>query len=127
MKYVYPAVFSEDGNSILVSIPDLTGCHTFADSLPEAIAMARDAMAMWLCIAEDKNESPPVPSKNLKGDGGFVSLIDTDTLEYLRLTDNREVKKTLSVPGWLNAKAELAGINFSAILQDGLKNALHMQ
>ncbi|MDA8335964.1 MAG: hypothetical protein M0Z41_13440 [Peptococcaceae bacterium] len=55
---------------------------------------------------------------------GFVSLIDADTTEYRRENDNRAVKKTLSIPSWLNAKAEKAGINFSQVLQEALKQRL---
>ena len=43
MKYVYPAVFTPEDGKMLVSVPDLKGCHTFGDDLAEAIEMAVDA------------------------------------------------------------------------------------
>lgn len=126
MKYVYPAIFTEENGQYLVTVPDLSGCHTFGDSLNEAIEMARDAMAMWLCIAEDKKEEIPVPSLNLTADDGIVSYVDVDTVAYRRQTDNKAVKKTLSIPSWLNAQAELSGINFSNVLQNALMEQLNI-
>lgn len=124
MKYVYPVIFTQEDNKYLVSVPDLSGCHTFGDDLSDAIEMARDAMAMWLCIAEDNKEKIPTPSINLKSDSGIVSLIDINTEAYRKKTDSRAVKKTLSLPSWLNTRAELEGINFSAVLQEALKDRL---
>ena len=126
MKYVYPVVFTKEDNNYLVSVPDLPGCHTFGETFCEAIEMARDAMAMWLCIAEDKKEKIPEPTMNFKSNIGTVSYIDVDTIAYRRATDNKAVKKTLSVPSWLNTQAELAGLNFSAVLQEGLKKQLNI-
>lgn len=126
MKYVYPAVFTEENGQYLVSVPDLSGCHTFGDSLPEAIEMARDAISMWLCIAEDRKEAIPKPTIGLKPDKGTVSLVDVDTVAYRRKSDNKAVKKTLSLPSWLNTQAEIAGVNFSAVLQEALMERLHI-
>jgi len=127
MKYVYPAIFTNDGEYYNVRVPDLPGCFTFGNTLVDAIEMARDALSMWLCDAEDKKEIVPTPSEpqNITREpNSFVNLIDVDTIEYRRENDNRAVKKTLSIPSWLNAKAEKAGVNFSQILQNALKNHL---
>lgn len=130
MKYVYPVVFTHEANIYNVSVPDLPGCFTFGNNLLEAIEMARDAISMWLCDAEDKNESIPAASDlnmiNCELES-FINLIDVDTTEYRRENDNRAVKKTLSIPHWLNAKAEKAGINFSQTLQKALKQQLEIQ
>lgn len=126
MKYVYPAVFTEEDGRYLASAPDLSGCHTFGDTLPEAIEMARDAMSMWLCVAEDNKEEMPQPTMNLNVTDGTVSLIDIDTIAYRRKTDSKAVKKTLSVPSWLNTQAEIAGVNFSAVLQEALMERLNI-
>lgn len=128
MKYVYPVVFFPEGDGRYnVWVPDLPGCRTFGGNIADAIDMARDAVSMWLCDAEDKNEPIPKvsePSALECPSEGFVSLIDADTTQYRRENDNRAVKKTLSIPSWLNAKAEKAGINFSQTLQDALKQRL---
>jgi predicted RNase H-like HicB family nuclease len=124
MKYVYPAVFTPEDSNILVSVPDLPGLHTFGSTVAEAIYMAQDAIEMWLWDAENKNEAiPPASSqantaKRCKGSKQFVSLVAADTDEYRRQTETRSVKKTLSIPAWLNDKAEKANVPFSQILPD---------
>ena len=123
---MYIPQYTEENGQYLVSAPDLKGCHTFGDDLSEAIEMARDAMAMWLCEAEDRKEAIPKASMDIKADGGFVSYIDVDTIEYRRQTDSRAVKKTLSIPSWLNTQAELSGINFSNVLQNALIKELNI-
>lgn len=130
MKYVYPVIFTPEDTSFNVTVPDLPGCFTFGDDLVEAIEMARDAISMWLVDAEDKNE--PIPTAAQLQDisyepGSFINFIDIDTVEYRRENDNRAVKKTLSIPNWLNTKAEKAGINFSQTLQKALKQQLGIQ
>jgi predicted RNase H-like HicB family nuclease len=132
MKYVYPAVFTPEDGNILVSVPDLSGLHTFGSTVAEAIYMAQDAIEMWLWDAENKNEAIPSASsqadvvKKFHGPEQFVSLVAADTDEYRRQTETRSVKKTLSIPGWLNDKAEKANAPFSQILQQGLKEYLHV-
>ena len=102
-NYVYPAVFhpNEDDSSITVIVPDLPGCITEGKDLADALFMAEDAVSMWLWYAEDSHT--PIPAAT---------------------QPPRTVKKTLSIPSWLNAQAEQAGINFSAVLQEALKARL---
>lgn len=126
MKYAYPAIltYDKDENCYYVNFPDIEGCFTDGKTLPEAIEMGEDALALMLCQIEDDSAPIPVPTdvKAIKAaPNETVSLIFADTMEYRRLYDNKAVKKTLSVPSWLNAMAERKGANFSAILQSGLK------
>ncbi|GMO29926.1 MAG: type II toxin-antitoxin system HicB family antitoxin [Termitinemataceae bacterium] len=130
MKYVYPAILTNEGDNILVSVPDLPGLHTFGNSLADALCMAQDAIEMWLWDAENNKEAIPAPSSQnavsdlAKCPNQMVSLVVADTDEYRRQYDTRAVKKTLSIPAWLNHKAEKANAPFSRILQDGLKEYL---
>nr|WP_010252997.1 type II toxin-antitoxin system HicB family antitoxin [Treponema primitia] len=132
MKYVYPAVFTEEDGKVLVRVPDLPGLYTFGSSVADAIYMAQDAIEMWLWDAENKKEPIPAVSgqkiiaKQCKGTNSFVSLVAADTDEYRRQTETRAVKKTLSIPSWLNDRAEKANAPFSQILQEGLKEYLHV-
>ena len=121
MKYVYPAIFIEDDGKIGVDIPDIKGCHTFGDNLTEAMEMAKDALEMMLVSYEDDNQDIPAPSKmkDIKADG-FVSYVLADTDEWRREFDSKAVKKTLSIPSWLNFRAERADINFSQTLKEAL-------
>ena len=121
MKYVYPAIFVEDDGTIGVDFPDIKGCHTFGDNLADAMEMAKDALEMMLVSYEDDGQEIPTPSKikDIKTKG-FISYVLADTNEWRREFDSRAVKKTLSIPSWLNSMAERAAINFSQTLQEAL-------
>lgn len=126
MKYVYPAIFEEaEEGGYNVKVPDIPGTFTCGDDMADAIYMAEDVIAMMLADYEDEKKTVPVPSKieDIKTDR-IVSLVVADTDEWRKLVDNRAVKKTLSIPGWLNAKAEKAALNFSQVLQEALCSKL---
>lgn len=132
MKYVYPAIFTQEAGNVLVSVPDLPGCHTFGGTLADALYMAQDAVEMWLWDAENNREAIPPASpqgeiaKQCTAENQFVNLIAADTDEYRKRNDTRAVKKTLSIPSWLNYEAEKANAPFSQILQQALKEYLHV-
>ena len=131
MKYVYPALFHTEDNKILVDVPDLQFIHTFGDDMPDALDMAKDAIEMWLWDAENKGTPIPSPSDYYTvlasaRNGFIVSMVSADTDEYRKQYDTRAVKKTLSIPAWLNYQAEEANAPFSQILQQGLKEYLHV-
>ncbi len=128
MKYVYPAIFTPlPSGEYDVRVPDLPGCITCGKDLADAIEMVQDAAAMWLTDAEDNQENIPSPSdKPAIESPQFINFIVADTDAYRRENDNRAVKKTLTIPSWLNSKAEKAGINFSQTLQNALKNQLNI-
>lgn len=129
MKYAYPAIFTpaEEGG-FDVKVPDLPGCRTCGDDLADAIFMAEDAVSMWLWAAENKHEAiPPATQLPPVEAPQFINYVYADTDAYRKKNDTRAVKKTLSIPLWLNALAEDAGVNFSQILQDALKERLGVQ
>lgn len=129
-KYVYPAVFTlEEEGMYSVFFPDLEGCYTCGDDLNDALMMAEDILAFVLYDYETERKKIPEPSKRediTLSDGDFVNYVACDTLEYAKLHDNKAVKKTLTIPSWLNDKAEAEGINFSGVLQSALKKQLHI-
>lgn len=129
MKYIYPAVFSKDGDFYVVNFPDLDSCYTQGESLQEAFEMASDVLCLMLYSMEEDGIEIPGPSdiRDIKTSGDeFVSLISCDTIEYRQFFDNKAVKKTLTIPSWLNKMSEQNGINFSAVLQRALKEELHI-
>ena len=131
MKYAYPAIIKqEDGGLYSVEFPDIDGCVTSGSSLPDAIEMAEDALCLMLYDMEEDGTVIPAPS-NLKAvqssTDAIVSLVCCDTIEYRKLYNNKAVKKTLSIPAWLNTMAERADLNFSSVLQDALKLRLDIQ
>ena len=129
-KYVYPAIFSpsEDGG-FTVSFPDVSGCYTEGDTLAEAMEQAKDALCLILYDLEEREESIPVPTSIndvVTENVDIVSLVACDTLEYRKFFDKKAVKKTLTIPNWLNTMAERADINFSTALQEALIEKLNI-
>lgn len=123
-KYVYPAIFTpEEGGGYSVFFPDLDGCYTCGDDLQDVMFMANDVLAFVLYDYEAEGKEIPVPSKAediQKEAGDFVNYVACDTVEYARMHDNRAVKKTLTIPQWLNDAALRCNINFSQVLQEAL-------
>ena len=131
-KYVYPAIFTPEDGGYSIAFPNVETCFTEGDTLAEAMENANDALSMVLDHMERNNEDIPKASRieevlGTVAKGEFVTLISCDTNEYRRTHDNRAVKKTLSIPSWLNEMAERAGVNFSAVLQNALKQQLNIQ
>jgi len=125
MKTVYPVVLTPCDIGYLVTVPDLD-INTQGTDLAEAIEMARDAISLWGITQEDLGKAIPSPSSVLpdhKPDE-ICTLVDVDFAAYRRANDSRAVKKTLSIPSWLNVEAEKAGVNFSRTLQDALMQQL---
>lgn len=129
-KYIYPAIFTpEEGGIYSITFPDISGCYTCGDDLADGIEMAQDALALMLTHLEDEKREIPSPSainSLIVEKDAFVTYISCDTTVYRRLMNNTAVKKTLSIPSWLNDSAVAAGINFSQVLQDALKQQLHI-
>lgn len=129
-KYIFPAIFTseyEGGYSIV--FPDIKGCYTCGDTLGDGLYMAEDALSLMLVQLEDEKKSIPEPSEINKldmKDNEFATLISVDTAVYRKTLNNMAVKKTLSIPQYLNQAAVAAGINFSQVLQEALKERLHM-
>jgi len=127
MKYVYPVIIYPDDDKIAVTVPDLPGCHTFGDDIADALDMAKDAIEMWLWNAENTEIEIPDASEKIEVDtkkNEILSLVVADTDEWRKAHETRAIKKTLSIPAWLNYQAEKANAPFSQILQQGLKEHL---
>ncbi len=120
-RYVYPALFDpaeEEGYT--VTFPDLPGCITEGDNMEEALRTAEAALRLHLYGMEEDREVIPQPSRSETIDAGegFVSLVTAWMPLIREQMNNRAVKKTLTIPKWLNDEAEKAGVNFSQLLQD---------
>ena len=131
MKYVFPAIFTpEEKGMYSVSFPDIKGCYTCGDNLEHAIVMAEDALCLTLYDMEiNKDSIPSASSISSVGtnDNEIVTLIRCDTEFYKRFYKSKAIKKTLSIPEWLNEAAIAQGLNFSQILQDGIKSELNLR
>ncbi len=129
-RHVYPAIFSkEDDGGYSVMFPDIESCYTSGDDMADAINMAEDVLCLMLYDMEKDGKTIPTPSdiKVIQTDQkSVVSLVGCDTDFYRRYYENKSVKKTLTIPMWLNERAERANINFSGVLQEALKTQLHI-
>ena len=129
-KYVYPAVFTpEEDGKYSVFFPDLDGCYTCGDDLQDAIVMTEDVLALYLYDEEVAQNEIPKSSTTAEielKDGEFVNYIACDTIEYAKMHNNRAVKKTLTIPEWLNEAATRAGVNYSQVLQEALMSKLNI-
>ena len=121
----YPVVFHPEETGYSVSVPDLEGCFTQGDTMDEALEMVQDAIGLML---EDCKEIPAAsnPASIRTEAGEFVVVVPFDQLAYQRRNNTKAVKKTLSIPSWLNEAAEDAHLNFSSVLQNALKQQLHI-
>lgn len=121
---VFPAIFTYDSKYYNVDFIDLKGCSTFGSSIQEAYEMAQEAMGLFL----DDLINFPKPTLNLKNiklnTNQFISFVSIDMDEYRKKYNNKAVKKTLSIPAWLNNLSEKNNLNFSQILQEALKEKL---
>ncbi|KAF5059806.1 HicB_like antitoxin of bacterial toxin-antitoxin system [anaerobic digester metagenome] len=135
MKAIYPVIFTQTDDIVLVEVPDLE-ILTEGTDMADAIYMARDAIGLKGITIQDDSEEIPAPSNfneidPLKGafaaDGrGIVSLVDVDFTEYRRRLDNKTVRRNVTLPNWLNLEADKANVNVSRVLQDALMEKLHV-
>lgn len=136
MLSVYPACFyeEEDGRYSVI-FPDLNHTGTFGDNLQEAFEMAVDCLAGYLHTLKLDGEEMPKPSTASDIDvneeydeykTAFVNLVSVDVEEYARKHFDKAVKKTLTIPAWLNDLALKNNINFSQTLQNALREQLNV-
>ena len=123
--YLYPAYFHRgESGSYGIEFPDLPGCFSTGDDLEDALTMAREALGLHLFgLLEDKEPLPnPTPLERVQADdGSFVVPIEGRPDMVRDEIRNRSVKKTLTIPYWLNEEAERHHVNFSQVLQEALK------
>lgn len=128
-RYVFPAIFYYAEDGISIEFPDLPGCLPCADTTEEAVRNAKEALGVHLYGMEKDGEAIPEASdvKNIRVENGGVLMLIEVFMPLVRDRINHKyVKKTLTIPYWLNAEAENQGVNFSGVLQDALKEYLHL-
>lgn len=128
-RYFYPAIFTyEPGEEIAVVFPDLD-CATSGNNDDNAFLMARELLGCVLFGLEEDGEEIPAPTPlsqvNAKENERAV-LIDVYMPSIRMAQVNRSVNRTVTLPAWLNAAALEKGVNFSQVLQDALKENLHV-
>lgn len=128
--YIYPAIFNYEDKEIAISFPDLPGCYSCGKDDEEALYMAKDALGLYIVSAEEDGEELKKPSKlnavKLSKNERAV-LVEVNMPLFRESVQNTSVKKTLTIPKWINDLAEKNKINFSQVLQTALKNALGLK
>lgn len=129
-KLFYPAIFhkAEDGG-FWISFPDLPECLTEGNDMQEAYEMSVDALGLCLTSRITENEdipTPTLPEDILLDSDSFLVVIEFDRIAYKKKTNSKAVKKTLTIPEWLNEEAISNNINFSQVLQEALMERLQL-
>jgi len=127
-NYIFPCVFIyKESGGIGINFPDLDGCISFGEDEQKACHNAKEALSLHLYGMEQDNDDIPEPSSikeiDLEGNESIV-LMEVYMPPFRARQDNKFIKKTLTIPQWLNIEAERAGVNFSQILQSSLKEHL---
>lgn len=125
-NYFYPAKFSKEGNAYNVTFLDFDNVFTFGIGFEDAYYMAQDALYN---ILPDLKElpTPTYDYMNIKvKKDEFITMVELNTLEYEQKLSSKTVKTTVTMPEWLKKLAESKGINFSKVLQKGLKSELNL-
>lgn len=123
-KLFYPAIFhkAEEGG-FWITFPDIPECMTQGDDMQQAYEMAVEALGLAITSRKEEEQEIPCPSDpyqiTLESDS-FCAVIEFDMLAYKKRTNSKAVKKTLSIPEWLNEEATALGVNFSQVLQEAL-------
>ncbi len=125
--YMYPAIFEYNDDGISISFPDLPGCFSCANTDEEALFMAKDALGLHICNMEDDGDEIPVATKlndiKIKNNQKAI-LVEVNMPLFRESVQNSAVKKTLTIPKWINDLAERNHVNFSQVLQTALKQYL---
>ena len=133
MLSIYPACFFKEENGYSVVFPDLNWLATCGETENEAMSMAVDCLAGYLYTLKNDGEQVPEASamkdmslekvaKELDADttDAFVSMVSVDVAEYAKTHFEKSVRKTLTIPAWLNIAVQQKNINFSQALQEAL-------
>ena len=129
MTQVYPIILTPADGWYVVTVPDFD-INTQGETYAEAMFMARDAICATALVMEDEGMTLPVPSElsaiHPENEGDVVALVDVDIAAYRRREEMRTVKKNCTIPSWLNYAAEQAGLNFSNLLAEAIREKLQL-
>ena len=132
MKLVYPAIFTpyeDNSGGYVVEFPDLPGCVTGGDDMADALFMAEDAASGWVLTELEEGKKPPTASAYkdiLVKENQLISLVALDMETYAAKYGSRAVKKTLTIPAWLNTYVEENHISCSKVLQEALTKMMQL-
>ncbi|WP_462351033.1 type II toxin-antitoxin system HicB family antitoxin [Fusobacterium varium] len=127
--YVYLSIFEYTENGIGIYFPDLPGAVSFAENEEEAFKAAKECLELHLYGMEEEKEEIPAPCKikDIKLEENEVPVLIKAFMKSIRdEMQNKLIKKTLTIPKWINDLAVRKKINFSQVLQEVLKDKLEV-
>ncbi|EDT73962.1 type II toxin-antitoxin system HicB family antitoxin [Clostridium butyricum] len=129
-NYNYPMIFSYSEEGIDIKAYDFDECFTFAENEKEAMESAIDILALTIIDYQSENRKLPMPTSVSK-----IELQKNEKLVYINVwlpyfrskVKETYVKKTLTIPTWIDILAKRNNINFSSVLVRGLKKELNLE
>jgi predicted RNase H-like HicB family nuclease len=122
----YFAVIEPTDTGYSVHFPDLPGCITVGKNFNHSLAMAEEALGLHLWGMERDGDTIPAPTEPPYEceTGGVVTPVSVYPQLVKGNIESRGVRKSLTIPYWLNKLAEENKVNFSYVLQNALKEML---
>jgi len=124
-NFIFPAIIKKLGEKDYnIRFKDFENITTYGENLDDAYNMAEDALKLEIFdLYSDKLEIPdPTDITDIKIESDeTLILVKVNLKSILKEYDNKSVKKTLTIPSWLNKLGEEKKLNFSQVLQDALK------
>ena len=124
MKYVYPALFVVEDDGIIVTFPDLDDTFTDGATMQEAFENAEDVLNLMLWNREEEKKEIPLPSpleQITVPQGATLAMIKADTLAYRKMHDTKTIRRSITIPSWLDTLAREHNINFSQLMQNAIR------
>lgn len=130
-SFTYPVVFDTNEEGFInIIFPDFDDDMTSVEEGDDPVFEAQSWLAANLCEMIDEGQAVPEPSK-----AGNIALEENQTLVFVNVWlpyhRSREkvvyVKKTLTIPAYLDILAKEADINFSETLADALRLKLGIE
>lgn len=119
-RVLYPAlVHQEDNGQVSIAFPDLEGCFANGKDLKEAYFNAQKILAIYASYKKTLNAPSDIATINTNESNTTTLLIGVDP-QHFDLKSTESIKKTLSIPKWLNDIALQHNTNFSAVLKKAL-------
>ena len=124
MKYVSPALFAKEDESIIVTFPDLEDTFTDGTTMEEAFENAEEVLNLMLWNREEEKDDIPMPSSPEQitvPQGATLAMIKADTLAYRKLHDQKTIRRSITLPSRLDTIAREHNINFSQFMQNAIR------
>ena len=132
MKNVVTLRLDETEKAIIqncANFKDFAACFTDGESIEEVIINAKDVLEGTIFSLLKNNLEVPEPTltkPNLENNE-FLVYIDIQLTPIIDKVKNQTIKKTLTIPKWLNDEVEKHSVNFSNLLQTAIKKYLNIQ